>query len=125
MTNAGSSYALQVVSHEYWHYLDYIMEGSYDYDDSKWRACNTSGFTYGAGGVTAYDPDSGYKPAFHPKSGFITAYSTYGIEEDRAEMFGWLISKPSSVKNLKDSRINCKIKRLTTLVRQLSPSMSF
>ena len=125
MVDAGSTYAREVVSHEYWHYLDYQMQGSYDYDDSKWKACNPGGFKYGAGGVYAYEPESGYVAEFYPKAGFITTYSTYGIEEDRAEMFGWLIYKPSKVKDLNDSKINCKIKRLTTLIHQLSPSMTF
>ncbi|CAN5404243.1 hypothetical protein BH09PAT4_BH09PAT4_01070 [soil metagenome] len=125
MTKAGSDYAREVVSHEYWHYLDYKVHGSYTYKDAAWSACNPRGFTYGAGGVTAYDPSTGYVSAFHPQAGFITEYSKYGIEEDRAEMFGWLMSKPSTVKGLNDSKITCKIKRLTVLVHKLSPSMNF
>ena len=125
LATAGSVYARVVVSHEYWHYLDYVTYGSYTYDDPGWGACNPTGFTYGAGGATAYGANSGYVAAFHPSATFITAYSKYGIEEDRAEMFGWLMYSPSSVKNLNDSGINCKINRLTTLVRQLSPSMGF
>ena len=125
MTNAGSAYAREVISHEYWHYLDYKMRGSYTYDDPQWDACNPPGFTYGSGGISAYGADSGYVAAFHPRAGFITAYSEYGIQEDRAEMFGWLIYSPSSVKSLNDSGINCKINRLTAIVHQLSPAMSF
>lgn len=124
MTNAGSAYAREVVSHEYWHYLDYKTHGSYTYDDPQWDACNPGGFVYGSGGATAYGTDSGYVPAFHPQADFITAYSEYAIAEDRAEMFGWLIYSPSSVKSLNDSGINCKINRLTVLVHQLSPSMT-
>ena len=37
------------------------------------------------GGITAYNPSSGYVAAFHPSDSFVTAYSKYGIEEDRAE----------------------------------------
>ncbi|MDL2341659.1 MAG: hypothetical protein QFB87_01095 [Patescibacteria group bacterium] len=125
MTNAGSAYAREVVSHEYWHYLDYKMRGSYSYADSQWNACNPSGFSYGSGGASAYGPNSGYTAAFHPQAGFITAYSKYAIEEDRAEMFGWLMYSSSSVKNLADSGINCKTSRLTTIVHQLSPAMTF
>jgi hypothetical protein len=125
MTNAGSAYAREVVSHEYWHYLDYKMQGSYTYDDPSWDACNPGGFTYGSGGASAYGADSGYVAAFHPQAAFVTAYSTYAIQEDRAEMFGWLIYSPSSVKNLNDAGLNCKINRLTAIVHQLSPSMSF
>jgi hypothetical protein len=125
MTGAGSAYAREVVSHEYWHYLDYKTHGSYVYDDSAWDACNPSGFTYGSGGASAYGANSGYVAAFHPKADFITAYSMYASEEDRAEMFGWLIYSPSSVKGLNDAGVNCKISQLTALVHRLSPSMSF
>ncbi len=123
MTNAGSAYAREVVSHEYWHYLDYRMQGSYNYADSQWSSCNTAGFNYGNGGASAYG--GGYNGAFHPQPGFISQYATYAIEEDRAEMFGWLIYSPSSVKSLNDSGLNCKISRLTAIVHQLSPSMNF
>jgi hypothetical protein len=125
MTNAGSAYAEEVVSHEYWHYLDYRMQGSYSYDDPQWDSCNPGGFTYGSGGASAYGTDSGYVPAFHPTADFISAYSEYAIEEDRAEMFGWLIYNPSADKGLNDTGINCKINRLTAIIHQLSPAMSF
>lgn len=125
MDAAGSAYAREVISHEYWHYLDYRMRGTYYYDDPAWDACNPPGFHYGSGGISAYNPDSGYVAAFHPTADFITEYSTYGEEEDRAEMFGWLMYSPSSVKSLNDSGINCKTSELTNLVHQLSPEMSF
>lgn len=120
----GGADAREVVSHEYWHYLDYKMTGSWRYPDDQWSACNPSGFHYGSGGEGAYT-ESGFYNSFHPTAGFITNYARYGIEEDRAEMFGWLIYKPSAVKNLGDSGINCKINRLTQLARQLSPAISF
>jgi hypothetical protein len=125
MVNAGSAYAREVVSHEYWHYIDYRLVGSYSYSDAQWDACNTAGFTYGSGGVTAYGVDSGYVSAFHPRTGFITAYSEYAMNEDRAELFGWLMYDPSTVKSLKDTNINCKITRLTAIIHQLSPLTTF
>ncbi len=125
MNNGGDAYARKVVSHEYWHYLDYKMQGSYLYGDTQWDACNPAGFSYGSGGESAYAADSGYEAVFHPSAGFITAYSKYSIAEDRAEMFGWLIDSPSSVKSLNDGGINCKINRLTVIARQLSPAMGF
>ncbi len=125
LANAGSAYAREVVSHEYWHYLEYKTHGSYNYSDGNWSACNPSGFSYGSGGASAYN--GSFTNTFHPQSGFITQYATYAIEEDRAELFGWLIYSPSSVKNLYpgDSRLQCKANRLTELVHQLSPAMAF
>ena len=123
LVNSGSEYAREVVSHEYWHYLDYKIQNSYNYADATWSGCNPVGFIYGSGGASAYN--GGYTAAFHPQPAFITAYAAYAIEEDRAELFGWLIYAPASVKGLGDAGINCKISRLTTIVRQLSPAMSF
>ena len=123
MVQSGESYSREVIHHEYWHYIDYKISGSFYSADPSWSACNPAGFQYGNGGQSAYL--GGYTAQFHPRAGIITQYSTYGIEEDRAEMFGWLMYSPSSVKNLNDSGINCKINRLTTLARSLSPSMNF
>lgn len=123
MVQSGESYSREVIHHEYWHYIDYKISGSFYSADPSWSACNPAGFQYGNGGQSAYL--GGYTAQFHPRAGIITQYSTYGIEEDRAEMFGWLMYSPSSVKDLNDSGINCKINRLTTLARSLSPSMTF
>ncbi len=116
-------YSYHVVSHEYWHFIDFKLKNSYDYADAAWSKCNPSGFKYGDGGITTYD-DPNFSNKFHPSSGFITTYATYGIEEDRADMFGWMIYQPAKVRALNDSGINCKINRLTQIVRTLSPSMS-
>lgn len=122
--DGGKDYASSGISHEYWHYLDYKIRGDYRYGDAAWTACNPAGFSYGAGGETAYNnPD--FKNAFYDRKNFITEYSTYGIEEDRAEMFAWLMYVPERVKSLNDAGIDCKTKRLTTIVRALSPQMSF
>lgn len=114
----------RVVSHEYMHYLDYSLRGSFYYLDNVWSACNPSGFSYGNGGKTAYDEPNFY-PTFHPESGFISNYAKYGIEEDRAELFSYLMEDASMVRGLGDTRIDCKKNRLTQLVRELSPAMSF
>lgn len=125
MIGRGDADSRHVVSHEYWHYIDYVIsDGDYYFQDSQWSACNPSGFTYGSGGRSAYDEDD-YSYAFHPQQGFITNYARYGIEEDRADLFGWMIYDPDKVEALDDSRIDCKIDRLTELARELSPRMSF
>lgn len=120
----GKDYASSGISHEYWHFLDYRIRSDYRYTDPEWTACNPAGFSYGSGGETAYgNPD--FKNAFYDRKGFVTEYSTYGIEEDRAEMFAWLMYVPDRVKYLDDAGIDCKTKRLTEIVRTLSPQMSF
>lgn len=122
--SGGKDYASSGISHEYWHFLDYRIRGDYRYADAEWSACNPTGFTYGDGGETAYtNPD--FTNAFYDRKGFITEYATYGIEEDRAEMFAWLMYSPDRVKGLNDTGIECKVKRLTSIVRALSPQMTF
>ena len=126
MTGAGDQYSRLVVTHEFWHYADFAIEGWYRYPDAEWSACNPSGFTYGPGGESAYDEDD-FTNTFHPQTSFITNYARYGIEEDRAELFSWLIYNPMAVKNLysSDSKIKCKVERLEEIAQNLSPSIDF
>ena len=123
---SGSNYARQVISHEYWHYLDYAIMGSYTYLDGAWTACNPPGFAYGAGGSSAYG-NPNYSSAFHPQTGFITQYALYAIEEDRAELFSWLIFDSPTVTSLypADEKLKCKADRLVQIIQQLSPGFSF
>lgn len=122
--NAGQEYTSTTINHEFWHFLDFKMRGDYRYADKEWSACNPPGFTYKSGGETAYD-DMTFYNTFNGTKGFVTEYATYGIEEDRAEMFAWLMYDSSRVKELKDAGVDCKTKRLTAIVRTVSPLMSF
>jgi hypothetical protein len=126
MVGAGDAYSRQVISHEFWHYADYAIMGDYYYNDAQWVACNPAGFTYGTGGEAAYEEADFYN-SFHPQKSFITNYARYGQEEDRAEIFSWIMYNPSKIAALKksDSGIKCKVERLEELAHSLSPGVNW
>ena len=87
-TGAGGG----IVHHEFAHYFEVIFMGSLSWGANEWKAYNPAGFTYGAGGATAYGAAPKYAQYQHPISGFVTEYGTYGIEEDRAELHSYLMT---------------------------------
>ncbi len=98
---AGKSdrYARHVVHHEFYHMLEEQWNGSAYYKDPKWAALNPPDWKYGSGGARM---QSGNVWDFnHPAPGFINAYSTAALEEDKAEVWAtmfvpesWEIIRP-------------------------------
>ncbi len=77
--------------HEFYHLIEYnlIEYNSFKdfyYKDPDWNSLNSKDFTYGKGGASAYS-DSTFANEKHPFDGFVTEYSTYGLEEDKAEIY--------------------------------------
>lgn len=89
---AGESYIRHGIHHEFFHMIEENFNGTFRYQDPKWLKLNTPGFSYGDGGDKAYD-DPDFVNNIHPQKGFITGYSTYGIEEDRAEIYAYLFQR--------------------------------
>jgi hypothetical protein len=82
-------YARGVVHHEFHHFVDYYRFGSYYPNDTTWNNLNDTGFTYGSGGFSAYE--DGWDNSEHPEEGFVTGYAMTGSEEDRAEVFAYIM----------------------------------
>lgn len=78
------------VHHEFYHFIDYRLFGDFYYRDPKWTALNPEGITYGSGGSTAYGIP--FNNLGHPSSGMVSRYALYGVEEDKAETFGWMMT---------------------------------
>jgi hypothetical protein len=97
------NYIRTVIHHELFHYVDYIDDKSYE--DPKFNRFNIPGFKYGKGG--AYERE--YKPLDPSTIGFLNFYSTTGIEEDKAEIFQFLISNPEKAFKYEDKIVNTKI----------------
>lgn len=121
-------YAQKVVHHEFFHCVDYNRFGNnYYYNDPDWYEHNPSGFTYGAGGSAAYD-DPNYAYAEHPQDGFVTAYATYGEEEDRAETYSFMMegSLLSKLKKWKksDPYLAAKYKYMVNLMKSYDSTIT-
>ncbi|WP_020527919.1 hypothetical protein [Flexithrix dorotheae] len=90
----GENYICHSIHHEYYHMIEENSFGTMYYNDPYWISLNDVNFNYGPGGAAAYGDDN-FAASLHPLSGFVTGYSTYGIEEDKAEIFAFLLMKNS------------------------------
>jgi hypothetical protein len=121
-------YAREVIHHEYNHQIEYEHFDSYSRDDSTWAALNPAGFTYNPqGGVAAYYDDS-FNNEAHPEDGFVNRYATYGIEEDKAEIYAYLLTRPYN-KDLAqwiktDTKLAQKVQLYKAFMRSVSPDMN-
>jgi hypothetical protein len=84
-------YAREGIHHEFAHLYLYNIFGAIDGLEPAWSTFNPSGFSYGNGGFSCYDPKSNCLDGFHPVPGFVTGYATSGSEEDQAEVAGFLM----------------------------------
>ncbi|MCQ2819741.1 MAG: hypothetical protein MJ252_20950 [archaeon] len=95
-----------VLHHELFHYIDWVDD--YSYEDIIWETFNVPGFKYGKGGEYEREwiqLDKKFK-------GFINHYSTSALEEDRAEIYQYLIGCPDEALNHKDEIIKKKSYRI-------------
>lgn len=99
----SSSYIRTVIHHELFHYVDIIDDRTYE--DPKFKKFNSPDFKYGNGG--AFERE--WKPLDNNILGFLNFYSTTGIEEDKAEVYQYLITNPELGFKHKDRIINNKI----------------
>jgi hypothetical protein len=90
-----ADYICNVIHHELFHFIDQIMYGNLYRKDREWMGFNVEGFEYGEGGAV----NRIWRPLDPAIKGFLNYYSTTGIEEDKAEVFSFLINKPEEVKN--------------------------
>lgn len=78
------------VHHEFYHFIEYRQFNDFYYRDPVWMALNPPDTRYGHGGVTAYG--KGFQNLGHPHPGMVSMYAEYGPEEDKAEVFGWMMT---------------------------------
>ena len=105
-----------VMHHEFFHYVDWIDDNSYE--DEIFEKLNEPNFKYGNGGEFEREwikLEKGTK-------GFINHYSTTGLEEDRAEIYQYLIGDPDEALNNKDEIVRKKVKRIQEFVNKFDPN---
>ena len=90
------AYIRIVLHHELFHFIDYADDQ--DFDDEGWEKLNQKDFEYGEGGNTEREWIKLDKNVM----GFINHYSTSALEEDRAEIYQYLISCPDEALNNND-----------------------
>lgn len=93
--SSSPSYLRRVIHHEFFHMIDQARSGD-TYRDAEWAALNPPGFSYGDGGANRQDrPSTGVASESLP--GFLNDYATSGVEEDKAELFAYLVTDPAYV----------------------------
>lgn len=76
--------------HEFYHFIEHRTFGDFYYRDPLWLSLNPAAVSYGNGGATAYG--TGFVNLGHPAAAMVSRYAFYGPEEDKAEMFGWMMT---------------------------------
>ena len=103
-------YIRLVIHHELFHFIDWIDD--YSYEDKKWNTFNMPGFKYGKGGQS----ERVWIQLDEHTKGFINHYSTTGSEEDRAEIYQYLIGCPDEALNHKDDIIVKKANHIKSFI---------
>jgi hypothetical protein len=114
-------YQRKVIHHDFFHMVDYRDDGLV-YRDDSWAALNPPGFAYGAGGRASQGESKTSVPS-DDFPGFLNHYSTTGVEEDKAEVFAFLMVEPEAVLRRAegDPVLRAKVGRLREIVSQFCP----
>jgi hypothetical protein len=116
-------YQRKVIHHEFFHIIDYRDDGQI-YTDERWSSLNRPDFKYGTGGKFAQDqPDTGVLTEKFP--GFLNHYSTTGVQEDKAEIFAYMIVEPTYIakRTKTDPVLKAKVQRMRELLADFCPEM--
>ncbi|MCP3916578.1 MAG: hypothetical protein GY711_13560 [bacterium] len=109
-------YARTTIHHELFHMADWLDDGLI-YKDTGWLELNDDKFRYGSGGENAQG-DRSMSLLTDRYPGFLTKYSTTGVEEDKAEVFAHLFVCPDIVaERIKSDRVlEYKVARMKGLL---------
>ncbi len=102
-------YYRHLIHHEAQHLFDAHTYNTYRYNDTAWLSCNPGGFTYSGSGLAFNKTDQNTRIE-HPSTGFVTSYSVSAIEEDKAEVHAYLMTKPATINSYasQDQNLKCK-----------------
>jgi hypothetical protein len=116
------AYQRRVLHHEFFHIVDHFDDGRL-FSDPRWSRLNPPDFKYSGGGATAQDITHAAS-AETGMPGFVTRYSTTGVEEDKAELFSYALTEPEVLKKRTslDSIVARKVQRLAWLLRRFDPA---
>lgn len=116
-------YGRRALHHDFFHMMDRAIDPGADGRDRAWAGLNAPGFHYGIGGWWMQTKGVGDLRTDLP--GFLTAYSTSAVEEDKAEVFSHLLCDPAFVaaRATADPVVMSKVARLKALVAAFEPAM--
>ncbi len=110
--------------HEIFHIVDYVDDGEM-HQDPKWASLNPSDFEYGE---EDFEVQSDPRPTSTPGSipGFLTGYSTTAVEEDKAQLFAYMMCDYSLVSRyeVKDKIMKKKCDMMKKLLQSFCSDMN-
>ena len=115
------TYLAEVMHHELFHYFDYMVSRSRvdPKIEADWNKLNPKGFTYGSGGEYEREyMDINKKDKMY----FVSHYSMSQCCEDRAEIYGRVMTKTSEWKNELSDNVIKKFKKIEDFMKDHSPN---
>jgi len=118
---ATGDYLRRLLHHEVFHFADYAEDDLVTID-AAWSALNAEGFTYGSGGRSVRSASAG---SLVELEGFVSVYATSALEEDKAELFAVMMTRPTWLARrlAEDPVLRRKEAHLRGRLRSLSPEM--
>jgi len=120
--DASPAFLRRLLHHEVFHFIDLAEDGEV-LRDPAWERLNPPGFRYGSGGRTMREPAASALSREFP--GFATRYATSAIEEDKAELFAFIVTEPAALRAMArdDAYLAAKIARLEASIAKLVPGV--
>lgn len=119
----SEEYQRATVHHEFFHMIDWKDDRAV-YEDEAWARLNRSGFEYGSKHVRGVDR-SMWGRLDENLEGFLNRYSMTGVQEDKAEIFCYMILKPELIEQRvkTDAILAAKVEAMRKLAAAYSESM--
>ena len=113
----------RLIHHELFHFVDYADDDQVRRDPA-WERLNDPDFVYGPGGRSQRAPGSARLTTERP--GFLTEYATSALEEDKAEVFSFLMTAPTTVRRIAkhDPVLQAKIAAVRAQLARQLPALS-
>jgi hypothetical protein len=118
----SEAYQRATIHHEFFHMLDW-KDDRQVYEDAAWSRINRDGFVYGPRHVRGVDP-SLWGQLDESLGGFLNRYSMTGVQEDKAEIFCYLMTKPEMIQRRarNDAVLGAKVEAMKRLTASFSAS---
>ncbi|MCW5835008.1 MAG: hypothetical protein KIS78_21590 [Labilithrix sp.] len=116
--SSAESDLVRSLHHEVFHFFDLADDGRVS-PDPEWGALNPASFAYGSGGRTLRGAWAA-RPA-DDLPGFVSAYATSGVEEDKADTFAFAVARAEHLRGrlASDAALRAKVEEIARRVARL------
>jgi hypothetical protein len=117
-----TAFLRRLLHHELFHFLDFADDEQLA-EDPAWERLNPPEFAYGLGGRSMRQPGSARLSTETP--GFLSRYATSALEEDKAEVFAFLMTAPETVRKIMehDAVVRAKVAAIGRQVVGICPDL--